>query len=60
MPAASSRNGRRVGRNDERRAGLCRIMGNNVAFTLNSDSVTGTFVAPSCAGAPGAGAQVCR
>ena len=30
------------------------------AFTLNSDSVTGTFVAPSCAGPPGTGAQVCR
>jgi hypothetical protein len=30
------------------------------AFSLNSYSVTGTFVAPNCAGAPGAGAQVCR
>jgi hypothetical protein len=27
---------------------------------LNADSVTGNFVAPTCAGAPGSGAQSCK
>jgi hypothetical protein len=29
------------------------------SLTLNADSVTGSFVAPTCAGAPGTGKQVC-
>jgi hypothetical protein len=30
------------------------------SFSLNADSITGSFVAPTCAGAPGTGAQVCK
>jgi hypothetical protein len=30
------------------------------SFSLNSDSITGSFVAPTCACAPGSGAQVCK
>jgi hypothetical protein len=30
------------------------------SFSLNADFVTGSFVAPSCAGAPGTGGQICR
>jgi hypothetical protein len=29
-------------------------------MTLNGDSITGSFNAPTCAGAPGSGAQSCR
>jgi hypothetical protein len=40
-------------------AGATSVSG-NFSFMLNSDSVTGSFIAPTCAGAPGTGAQICR
>jgi hypothetical protein len=30
------------------------------SFTLNADTVTGSFIAPKCAGPPGTGPQMCR
>ncbi len=35
-------------------------MSGDFSFTLNSDTITGSFVAPTCAGAPGTGAATCR
>jgi hypothetical protein len=30
------------------------------SFTLNADSISGSFVAPNCVGAPGTGQQMCK
>jgi hypothetical protein len=30
------------------------------SFALNADSITGNFIAPNCAGAPGSGTQTCN